>query len=100
MLLCKPSLTAELIAHTADQLTSQLDINKPFSTTDEQATARVQVPMPDLRQFDRLLSESILPEGESDHECNDPRTPYDAAAALSQNPAIADDAQRVFQAQP
>jgi transposase len=100
MLLCKPSLTAELIEHTADQLASQLDINKPFSMTDEQATVRVQVPMPDLRQFDQLLSESILSEGESDHECNDPRTPYDAAAASSQNPAIADDAQRVCQAQP
>ena len=107
MLLHKPHLSAELIAHTADQLAGKTDLNQPgqnqplFRSTDERRIAvRVQVPMPDLRQFDRLLSTSLLPQ--ENHECNPPRTSIgiadDAAAASSENPAFADDAQRVCQA--
>jgi len=103
MLIHEPGLTAELIAQRADRL-GQTQTTEPLSLNIEieqqcEAVRRVQVPMPDLRRFDRLLSTPIL-EGEPIHECNDPGTPGDAATAPSQSPSLADHAERVCQARP
>jgi len=101
MLMHKPTITAERISQLADQLT-QRDDAAPSSIPVEQqneAVRRVQVPMPDLRRFDRLLSANSC-EGEPSDECNDPGTAGDAAAASSQDAEAADDAERVCQARP
>jgi transposase len=120
MLIHKPAITAEQIALLVDRLAqggnveggsvpsgsaqcdSSTSNNNEESSTDLQqqneAVRRVQVPMPDLRRFDRLLSGDYF-EGEVTHECIDPRTPDDAAAALSQDTPAACDAERICQAQ-
>lgn len=87
----RPTLTAELIAEHAQKLAGD---SIPIPEQDE-FVRRVQVPMPDLRRFDQLLS-GLIPEGEA----SDVRTPDDAAAAQPQGPAAADDAGGVCQAQP
>lgn len=97
----RPTLTAELIAQTADRFLPS-DNAEPSSINIEQqneAVRRVQVPMPDLRRFDRLLPAHCF-EGEQTHECNDPGTAGNAAAASSQDIETSGDAQRVCQAQP
>ena len=106
----RSTLTAELIAEITQKLADDV---QTIHQTDhgEQAglpselTRHVQVPMPDLRRFDHLLSSPVnkegglaLQEGESFNECFDTRTPIDAAAASSQDPSAADHAQRVCQA--
>jgi len=101
MLIHTPALTAERIAQTVDRLAGQ-DGAEPSSILTEQqnqAARRVQVPMPDLRRFDRLLSEHSF-EGDQTHECDHPGTADDAVAASSENTSIADDAERVCQARP
>ena len=105
MALHRPMLTSELIAQIVDRLAESEE--HPFNPIDpdeqSEVVRRVQVPMPDLRRFDRLLSTTSF-EGEESDECNTPRPaeePADAAAAASsQDPAAADDAERVCQAQP
>jgi len=101
MLIHRPGLTAELVAQMTDRL-SPGDGAEPSSLNIQQqceAVRRVQVPMPDLRRFDRLLSEHSF-EGDPSDECNHPGTADDAVAASSENTSIADDAQRVCQAGP
>jgi transposase len=96
-----PGLTAELITQAAERL-CRTDGVVPSSIDIEQQherIGRVQVPMPDLRRFDCLLS-SVPPEGEPSHECTPPGTADPALAAPSQDPSTADDAQRVCQSQP
>jgi len=108
MLIHRPALTAELIAQTVDRLagaealpSGQDDAEQSSILIEQQnqALCRVQVPMPNLRQFDRLLSEHSF-EGEQTDECNHRATADDAAAASSENTSIADDAERVCQARP
>lgn len=97
MLLHKPTLTAELIAQTAERLAGD-DGAEPLLTPIEQQNElvrSVQVPMPDLRRFDRLLPTF---EGEQTDECNHPGAADAVAAAPPQDPAPADDAERVRQA--
>ena len=100
MLLHKSAITAELIALTADRLAGDDSAAPPLATIEQQSelVCRVQVPMPDLRRFDRLLPIHCF-EGEPSHECNHPGAANAAVAAPSQDPASADDAQRVRQAQ-
>ncbi|MCY7300190.1 MAG: IS21 family transposase, partial [Ilumatobacteraceae bacterium] len=107
MLIHKPTTTAELIAQAADRLVRGDDAGPSTIDTDQQneRIRRVQVPMPDLRQFDRLLSANPF-NGEPSDECDELRecknrgAADDAAAAPSQNTASADDAERVCQARP
>lgn len=96
----RPALTAELIAQTADRLLPS-DNAEPSSINIEQqneAVRRVQVPMPDLRRFDRLLPAHCF-EGEQTHERNDPGTAGNAAAASSQDIETSGNARRVCQTQ-
>jgi hypothetical protein len=101
ILLHKPTITAELIAQTADRLAGDDGANPPLTTSIEQQNElvrRVQVPMPDLRRFDRLLPIHCF-EGEQADECNYTGTADVIAAAPSQNPAPADDVERICQAE-
>lgn len=97
MLIHKPTVTAELIAQTADRLAG----DDGGGTAAEQSSIhigqselirRVQVPMPDLRRFDQLLSVPI-PPGDCDE-----RTPDDVTAAQPQDPEAADHVERTCQA--
>lgn len=109
MTLHRPTLSSELIAQVVERLSESSDgAARDRESTDMnpqseleglpcEIVRRVQVPMPDLRRFDRLLSRPAT-QGESFNECLDTRTPIDAAAASSQDPAAADHAQRVCQA--
>jgi hypothetical protein len=93
-LIHRPTLTAELIAEHARRLAGD-GSPAPTPTTSEgqsEVVRRVQVPMPDLRRFDQLLS-THLPPGDCDE-----RTPDDVAAAQPQDPETSDDAGRVCQA--
>ncbi len=118
MLIHRPAITAEQISLLVDRLAQGGNVqcdnstsnNNEESSTDltdlqqqNEAVRRVQVPMPDLRRFDRLLPARLLSadyfEGDLTHECIHPRTPDDAAAASSQNTPAACDAERVCQAQ-
>jgi transposase len=106
MLIHKPAITAEQIALLVDRLARNINPitnnqNQKSSSDMEQrqnkAVHRVQVPMPDLRRFDQLLSVHYF-EGEQSHDCNNAGTADHAAAASSQNPSAACDAERVCQA--
>jgi len=101
MLLHKPNVTAELIAQTADRLADGDGVEPSPIPMEQQneLVRRVQVPMPDLRRFDRLLSSANPIEGEQVHECKHPGAADDAVAASSENASAADDAERVCQAQ-
>ena len=94
MLICKPTLTAELIAQTADRLARDDGAEQTSIHIGQQneLIGRVQVPMPDLRRFDELLS-APLPPGDCDE-----RTPDDVTAAQPQDPAAANHAERACQA--
>jgi len=99
MLIHRPTITAEQITQLVERVASgddnpSIDLNQQNETV-----RRVQVPMPDLRQFDRLLYATSF-EGEESDECNTPGPADTFAAASSQNPSPADDAERVCQAQP
>ena len=94
MLIHKPNLTAEQIGLAADRLSHTSDGTSIHIDQQPEAIRRVQVPMPDLRRFDRLLHSL---KGEQTHECNHPGTSDDAASASSQNVAIADDAVGICQ---
>jgi transposase len=102
MLIHQPNLTAECIAQRADRLSQSDTASSAAIEQQNEAVRRVQVPMPDLRRFDRLLP-THCPEGEQTHECNDnasaPRAASDAATASSEDTAAANDAERVCQAQ-
>lgn len=109
----RTTLTAELIAEVVQKLASSTDANIdstnanasiPLSESNQQSEVarRVQVPMPDLRRFDQLLSSTSftpeghdLSEGESSDEYDPTRAAATVAAASSQNAPIADDAGRV-----
>jgi len=95
-LIHRPTLTAELIAEHVRRLGVKNDLTPTTTTSEEQneIARRVQVPIPDLRRFDRLLSHS-LPSG----DCNE-RTPDPVAAAQSEDPEAANHAGRVCQALP
>ncbi len=98
MLIHKPAITAEVIAQTADRLAGHDKQTSFPAGPQNELIHRVQVPMPDLRRFDRLLSANPL-EGEPSDECNHPGTADAVAAAPPQDPAAADDAGRICQAQ-
>lgn len=102
MLLHKDTLTAEMIAQTADRLARDDDGAKHTESLSihigqSELIGRVQVPMPDLRRFDQLLTARCLPEGESTDECYDAGAPDDVIAAQPQNPEAADHAGRICQ---
>ena len=113
MLIHKPTITAEQISLLVDRLGDGGNVHHDNSQSthsanhyseessidlkqQSEAVRRVQVPMPDLRRFDRLLPHCF--EGEQAHEYNHPGTADDAAAAPSQNVASSSDAERVCQA--
>ena len=98
MLIHRPAVTAELIAQAADRLAGDDQQTSIPTGPQNELIRRVQVPMPDLRRFDRLLSAHFL-EGETSNECIYPGTADPVAAASSQDPAAADDAGRICQAQ-
>ena len=101
-LIHKPTVTAEGIAQASDRLGGSDDAQNPWIDGQQnEALRRVQVPMPDLRRFDRLLSVHTF-EGEQAHDDNEFKPPAagDAAAAQFENPEAADDAQRVCQTRP
>lgn len=58
MALHRPALTAELIAQRADQCAESEEAPSTPTNLEQQSEVvrRVQVPMPDLRRFDRLLN--------------------------------------------
>jgi transposase len=97
-LIHRPALTAELIAQTVDRLMLS-DPAGPSIDIEQQTERirRVQVPMPDLRRFDRLLSATPF-EGEPSDECNPQGTADTAPAASPQDTEAADDAGRTCQA--
>ena len=99
MLIHRPMITAEQITQRVERIGS--DDNNPSIDLNQQneTVHRVQIPMPDLRCFDRLLSGTSF-EGEESDECNYSGASDAAVAASSQNPAAADDAERICQAQP
>jgi transposase len=94
MLIHQSTVTAELIAQTADRLARDDDAEPPSIHIGQQneLVRRVQVPMPDLRRFDQLLSVSI-PPGDCDE-----RTPDDVTAAQPQDIEAADHVERACQA--
>jgi len=100
MLIHKPTVTAELIAQTADRLARDDGAEQSSIHIGQQneLIGRVQVPMPNLRRFNELLTARCLLEGESIDECNHPGTPDDATAAQPQDPQAADHAERTCQA--
>lgn len=119
LLMDHPAITAERIEQTAGVLRDGGDGSLPPQTippeqqSEEQQSEvirRVQVPMPDLRRFDRLLSGEacdgveLSQERERTYEynpaCNNPGTAEHVAAAPPQDAPAADDAERVCQAQP
>jgi hypothetical protein len=89
MLIHKPTATAELIAQTADRLARDDGAEQSLIHIGQQNELihRVQVPMPDLRRFNQLLSVA-LPPGDCDE-----RTPDDVTAAQPQDPEAADHAE-------
>jgi transposase len=93
LLIHKPAVTAELIAQAADRLAGDGDADSTSIYIEQQneAVRRVQVPMPDLRRFDQLLSAHLL-QGDCDE-----RTQGDVASAQPQDPEAADHAERVCQ---
>ena len=93
MLIHKPTITAELIAQTVDRLAGDGDAEQTSIHIGQQneLVRRVQVPMPDLRRFDQLLS-APLPQGDCDEPASD-----DVASAPPQNPEAADHASRACQ---
>lgn len=97
MSLHRPTLTAELIGQLAFRLAEgDPDIASIDMTQQSEAVRRLQVPMPDLRRFDRLLSSQ---QGEHSDECHNERAAaIDAAAASPQDAETADHAGRVCQA--
>ena len=106
MLIHQPTITAERIEQTADRIA--VGDNSPSLPIDVdqhgEAIRRaggeafgVQVPMPDLRRFDRLLSATPF-EGEDSDEHDNSGTADAAFAASSQSAEIADDAERICQA--
>lgn len=101
MMLHRPTLTSELIAQAVDRLgkSDEPPFNPIESDPQSEIVRRVQVPMPDLRRFDRLLAIEST-EGEDNDECDDTGTTDAAAAASPQGAAPADDVERICQAQP
>jgi transposase len=99
MVLHRPTLTAELIAQVADRLAASDNPETTLNNLEQQSDVvrRVQVPMPDLRRFDRLLQRHSDP-GEHTDESNDPGAADPVAAASPQDPSSADHAQRICQA--
>jgi hypothetical protein len=101
MLIHKDTLTAELIAQTADRLARDDDGAEHTESLSihlgqNELIGRVQVPMPDLRRFDQLLFDPI-PPGDC-HVRNQSGTPVDVTSAQPQNPEAADHAGRICQA--
>jgi hypothetical protein len=94
MMIHKPTVTAELIAQAADRLADDDGAEPPSIQIGQQNELihRVQVPMPDLRRFDQLLSVPV-PTGDCDE-----RTPDDVTAAQPQDVEAADHAERACQA--
>lgn len=71
MSLHRPTLSAELIGQVADRMADgDPDIASIDMTGQSETVRRLQVPMPDLRRFDRLLS-SQSQQGEHSDEYND-----------------------------
>jgi transposase len=94
MLIHQPTVTAELIAQAADRLAGNDGAEPPSIHIGQQneLIRRVQVPMPDLRRFDQLLSVP-LPPGDCDE-----RTPDDVTTAQPQDIEAADHVERACQA--
>lgn len=101
MSLHRPTLTAEWIEQLADRLADgNHDAASIDMTQQSDAVRRLQVPMPDLRRFDRLLT-SHHQDGEQTDECYDNdelAVAVNAAAASPQNAEASDDAGRVCEA--